>query len=791
MTRITKKIKLLFILLIGCFYMQAQENVVKFVEDKFIHSQTNIPFEKIFVHTDKDFYLAGEILWFKLYYADGNMNKPLDLSKVAYLDIVDKDQKSVLQSKVGLNEGSGNGSLYLPVTLNSGVYKLRAYTNWMKNFGAGFYFEKNLTIVNSLKTLDAPEPPSRNYDIQFFPEGGNLVEGLQSKVAFRVVDQSGKGIDFNAVLVANNDDTITRFQPLKFGIGHFNFTPVAGNSYKVIINFIDTVVTRTLPQAYPKGYVMNVTNTSASQLKVSVSTNIQTYNTVYLFVHTRQMIKIEEQAPVINGKAEFIIDKNKLGEGISHLTIFNSEKQPVCERLYFMRPTQKLNIQSAVENQEYSPREKIDISVNTVDESGKPVAADMSVSVFKTDSPGQINDDNISSYFWLTSDLKGKIESPGYYLSAKGDEADEAIDNLMLTHGWRRFTWQNIFQPAQQVFNFLPEWRGHIITAKITDTRTGLPAANKLVYLSVPGPRVQLYGSESDTEGNIRFYTKDFYGPNEIVLQTDSRTDTTYHIDISNPFSNEFSGKLFPSFELPGKIKEPLMDESIGVQVQNSFTGEKLKQFYAPEIDSNAFFVKPDNQYMLDDYTRFSTMEEVLREYVFEVAVRRSKENFRLIMGDGDHKIFMNDPFTLFNGVPVFETNKIMQYDPLKVKKIELIKRKYFYGPMTFNGIVNFITYHPEPSMVSDSHSMVQDYEGLQYHREFYSPVYETQEQVSSRLPDFRNVLYWSPDVKTDTQGKTKISFYSSDRKGKYLVVLQGMNTEGKIGEQTLSFEVK
>ncbi|MBK5272747.1 MAG: hypothetical protein JJE22_17240, partial [Bacteroidia bacterium] len=90
-----------------------------------------------------------------------------------------------------------------------------------------------------------------------------------------------------------------------------------------------------------------------------------------------------------------------------------------------------------------------------------------------------------------------------------------------------------------------------------------------------------------------------------------------------------------------------------------------------------------------------------------------------------------------------------------------------------------------------DAHSIVLDYEGLQYQREFYSPVYETQEQITSRIPDFRNVLYWSPDVKTNAQGKTEINFYTSDKKGKYVVVLQGMNAEGKVGEQVFSFEVK
>jgi hypothetical protein len=783
-----KKIKLLLILLASYGCMHAQEDVMKTMEDQF--NQQKILTEKIFVHTDKNFYLAGEILWFKLYYVDGDFHRPIDVSKVAYIEILDKNQEPVLQSKVALNEGSADGSLYLPVSLNSGIYRLRAYTNWMKNFSADYYFEKPVTIVNSLKSPDIQSTQNRDFDIQFFPEGGNLVQGIESKIAFRVTDQTGKGIQFKGAVIDGNNDTVARFQPLKFGMGNFNFTPETGKACKAIIRLTDTTITRQLPTAYDQGYIINADNINGTQLHLKVRTNIKSANTVYLVVHTKQAIKISAKGTLINGTTEFTIDKNNLEEGISYIIIFNGDKQPVSERLIFIQPRQKLIIQPTINQQEFSSRKKVSIAISSGDESGKSSPADMSVSVYKMDSLQLIETGNITNYFWLTSDLKGNIESPDYYFSGKSTEIDEATDNLMLTHGWRRFTWQNILQ-SKPVFNFIPEWKGHIITGKVTDIKTGLPAANVITYLSVPGNRVQLYGSESDAEGNIRFYTKDFYGPNEIVLQTDSRINTIYKLEINSPFSDKFSSKPLSLFDLPDNMKDPLVDYSIGVQVQNSFTGEKLKRFYAYGVDSSAFFGPPDNQYNLDDYTRFSTMEEVLREYVYEVDVRRQKENFRLTMTDGDNKIYMDDPFILFNGVPVFDPDKIMRYDPLKVKKLEIIKRKYFYGPLILNGIASFITYHPDPSMLSDAYSMVMDYEGLQYQREFYSPVYETQEQFSSRLPDFRTVLYWSPEVKTDPAGKVEINFYTSDRKGKYMVVFQGINADGKVGQQSLPFEVK
>ena len=747
--------------------------------------------EKIFTHTDKNFYLASEIVWFKIYVVNAENNKPIDASKVAYVEILDKNQKPVLQTKISLNEGRGNGSLYLPVSFNSGIYKLRAYTNWMKNFGADYYFEKPITIVNTLKNLNVQSVPPRGYDVQFFPEGGNLVEGIESRVAFKIVDQSGKGIECKGFLVSNNNDTITRFQPLKFGLGDFSFTPASGNTYKAIIKLGDTTITRELPKAMEHGYVLQVDTLNGSRLRISVATNIKTATTVYLFVHTRQIPKVTAEAVLKNGAAEFIIDKNKLGEGISHITVFNSENLPVCERLFFMHPSEKLIIQPTVDGQQFGPRKKLRIAVVSMDELRKTVPADLSVSVYRVDSLQQMQGEAIDNYLWLTSDLKGYIESPDYYFSEKSPEVDKAIDNLMLTHGWRRFTWQNILQHTKPEYSFIPEYKGHIIYGRITDIKTGVPAANEVVYLSIPGSKVRLYDAKSDAEGNVLFYTKDLYGANEVVLQADNNMDNKYKLEIISSFANNFSPANLPTFSLSENMKSLLSDYNIGAQVQNNFAGEKLKQFYTPVIDSSAFFGEPDNQYMLDNYTRFTTMEEVLREYVYEVLVRRQKENFRFMVSDIDNKILLDDPLTLINGVPVFDPNKIIKYDPLKVKKIEVVKRKYFYGPSIFNGIVNFITYYPDPSMIADLNPVIMEYEGLQYDREFYSPVYENQEQVSSSLPDFRNVLYWSPDIQTDLQGKAEINFYTSDLKGKYIVILQGMSGDGKAGKRSISFEVK
>ena len=746
--------------------------------------------EKIFTHTDKDIYLPGEIIWFKLYVVNAEDNKPVDLSKLSYVEILNADQKPVLQTKVALDKGIGNGSLYLPVALSSGVYTLRAYTNWMKNFSADYYFEKPITVVNTLKALNAQQAQQHSYDVQFFPEGGNLVQNVQSRVGFKIVNHKGMGINCTGFLVRNNSDTITKFQPLKFGIGNFIFTPEAGNSYKAVIQLADSTIIKELPKALNEGYVLKVNNSNESRLEFSVSSNSRFPDFVYVFVHTRGHLEIAEKIFLKNGTVEFPIEKNNLEEGISHITVFNKDMLPVCERLFFIQPKQKIIIHPAINGDQYVSRKQVKINVKSSDEFGQAIPADLSIAVYRVDSFDESQTCTIENYFWLSSELKGRIESPGYYFSENDIERDKAMDNLMLTHGWSRFTWQDVLQHTKPVRTFLPEYQGHIIYGKVTDKITRLPSPGILTYLSVPGSRIQLYGAISDSDGIVRFYTKDIYGPNELVLQTENGNNG-YDVEITNSFSDKHSQTALPLFDLPKNMKNLLTDYSTGMQIQNNYIGDKLRKLYIPSVDSSAFFGNPDKVYKLDDYTRFSTMEEVLREYVYEIFVRRQKEHFNLVMSDADNKIFLDNPLTLFNGVPVFDPNKIMKYDPLKVREIDIVKHKYFFGPLTMNGIANFITYEPDPSMLSELNAVILEYDGMQYQREFYSPVYETGEQIFTHMPDFRNVLYWSPSIYTDAQGSAEINFFTSDMKGKYVMVLQGINTNGRVGVKTLSFEVK
>ncbi|HNP23996.1 MAG TPA: hypothetical protein PKM63_12205 [Panacibacter sp.] len=766
----------------------AQDQAKELAASFDIYQQQNLK-EKIFVHTDKNYYLAGEAIWFKLYVTDAGHNRPLDFSKVAYVEILDTANKAVLQAKVALQHAGGSGSFLVPLNINSGNYTFRAYTNWMKNAGADYFFQKNISIVNTQKSVTTdPVAVPVKYDVQFFPEGGNLVEGLQSKVAFKGSNQYGEGIAFSGALL-DNDDTLVRFQPAHAGMGNFLFTPQHNHNYKAVIRFASGgFIVKSIPELYNAGYVMQVTD-AGNELKISVKGKNTSSSNLFLLVHNEGGISYARSMSFKNDDASFTVDKSTLADGVSQISVFDEAKQPVCERLYFKKPAHSLQLALSADKNSYTKRSKVNLQLQLPGMAGAADSADLSVSVYRIDSLQQVDGDNIETSFMLTSSVKGYVEDPAYYF---GDNAASAADDLMLTQGWRRFNWEAAQNYTPPAFRFAPELNGHIITGSVVNSQNGKRQPYIESFLSVPGTRLQFYPSTSDTMGNVKYEMKDFYGSTEISVQAGTQFDSIYRVEINNPFFEHYTGAKVPHFELPVAAANTLRERSVGMQVQQIYSGGKLKQLYMPEIDTSTFYLQPSKTYLLDDYTRFQTLEEVLREYVAMVNVTRREGRYHFpVFNSATKQYFEVDPINLVDGVPVFNLNKLMAMDPLLIRKLEVINQRYIYGGSSFNGILNWTTYKGDLGNLSiDPSTVLLDYEALQLQREFYTPAYDSEEKRNSHLPDFRNVLYWSPNIKASNSSNQPISFYSSDLPGKYAVQVQGLSATGNCGSKVIFINV-
>ena len=752
--------------------------------------------EKIYVHVDQDVYLTGETIWLKMYLINATTHKPTDISKVVYVEVVDQFKHVVLQAKIPMRDGFGSGSLFIPASIDAGYYSVRAYTNWMKNSGPDFFFHKQVTIVNTFRKLQLEKnQPAVRPGLQFFPEGGNLVNGIRSKIAFKITNLRSLISAASCVVVSDQGDTLSTNRPDAMGIGSFYFTPQEGKEYKAVLrDSLGQQYTFRLPQGTATGFVLSVIDSTAEQIAVKITSAGQEnlYQPVFLVAHARNMISHASVQNLKAGSSVALIPKKGLHEGITHITLFDNAMQPVCERLYFSPIARSLSIESQVSQREFGMRRKVSLDILAKDGKSNPVSANLSLAVYLADSIQLKDNHNMLNYIWLGSDLADVPELPADFLKDITREKQAILDNIMLTNGWRRFKWSSIVKDPPPVMTFIPEYRGHVINGKVTNPQ-GRAVRGVVTYLSAPGLNIQIYGSSSDALGDIKFEMKDFSGPRRIVVQTNYTKDSTSQIEILSPFSDKFATQKYPPFMLSKKLERQLTSRSVALQVQDIFYQDKGAISRGINVDTTAFYGKADATYYLDDYTRFPVMEEVMREYVPGVMVRKRKDGFHFFNIDVINKgLFDEDPFIMLDGIPIFDADKIMAFDPRKVKKLEVITRRYYTGVLSLPGVVSYTTYAGDlGGFELDPKSLVIDYEGLQLKREFYAPQYETTKQRESRLPDQRTLLYWAPAVVTGANGKQHLEFFTSDLTGNYHIVIEGITAHGAAGSGTATFVVR
>lgn len=735
--------------------------------------------EKVYLHLDRPAYLVGETIWFRMWVTDESL-VPADLSKIGYLEVIGSENQAVIQAKVSLKNGRGEGAVLIPADLPSGNYLVRGYTAWMKNFSEAHFFETTLCLVNPFSPLPPPLPVQAAErsapDLQFFPEGGSALAGVENKIAFKAQGADGRGVNFTGRLLDQDGRAVAEFRPLMHGIGHFLFSPEKGRTYQAEITD-EKGLRHTFPFDVIKsdGYAVRLTE-KGKELVIDVSSanRAGAGGTLHL-LHYNGSKSTGLMARTEGGTARFSLPGSKLKPGVNVLVVFDQDLKPVAERLYFNFPDTKASAEVAPDKAGFKKREKIALNFKTSQLSD---TLEASVSVFLTDSLPQPAQPGIDSYLLLTSELKGIVENPDYYFAKGNGDTREALDNVMLTHGWRRYKTEQLLSNKLNP-EFLPEIRGHIITGKITSA-DNLPLSLRPVFAAYPSAKIAPWAGMTDQKGRFILEARNFTGSKELVFQTNYRMDSTCRISVDSPFAPVMNAaaKLTP-LGLTNGMKEDILKRSINMQVVNSYFPQK--QAVLP-TDSIPFYGKPDFRYYLDDYTRFPTMEEILSEYVPAVNIRlRKGKYYTRVVETGVHtQLFTEDPLLLMDGIPVFDTDRIIHFDPLKVQRADVVNRMYYLGPLTFAGIVSYSTYtHDLAGFEVDPRALILAYDGTLEHRDFYAPRYDKNLKNSHRLPDLRNLMYWSPSVRIVPGQETILDFYTSDQPGRYKIVVQGLSSKG------------
>jgi hypothetical protein len=356
---------------------------------------------------------------------------------------------------------------------------------------------------------------------------------------------------------------------------------------------------------------------------------------------------------------------------------------------------------------------------------------------------------------------------------------------------WRQETEMQRQQLHPLSDKYPAEYEGHIIHAKLMDESTGKVAPYDeaaMPYLSFPGENIRLFAGKTGEDGSVLFFTKKINGGKEVVTSLSGENADKYRVDVESPFILDHEKKLLPLLALDDN-RDKLLQRSMSVQVLYSYMNDSLNRF---ESVDNLFRHSPDRLYIMDEYTKFATMQEVITEFISFVRFRTLYGQRYLSTFREDIGYSLGNTLVLLDGIPIFNHEIIFKYSPLNIEKIEIYFDRYVYGGKWYDGIIHFVTRNRNyPDLKPDPSTRFFSYEGTQSRRVFYSPVYGTEADRSSRLPDFRHTLYWNPDIKTQNENSVSVSFYTSDLMGEYQVVVEGLTDDGKPVYATSGFIVE
>lgn len=797
------------------------------------------PQEKVYLHTDKPHYTSGETIWFKAYLVEGQFNRPEAPSNIVHVDLVDPSDNVIANRNIRIENGSGAGDFVLAEDLPEGEYLLRAYTNYMRNFDDAYFYKRAIDIYypyqnEAAKADDKSSEEDaipNNFSAQFFPEGGNLVEGLSSTVAVKTLNSDGIGIDVDGKILDQNDQQVALFKSLKFGMGFFSFTPEPGKKYTAEVTYQGLTRAFPLPEALPQGYVLKIDTRKEGLVKIRTQTNIPGgMDDAFVIGQIRGNIFGVLQGKKGSDAFEGELSTTELPDGVAQFTLFNGQGTPVCERLVFINnPGNEVHCSIRPSKATYENREEVEIELELTDAEGNSVEGDLSMTV--TDEASVFlpeYGEDIRTYLLLNSDLRGHIENPGFYFEDHSAGRRLVLDLLMMTQGWRRFNWPEIIEGQFPRINY-PLEQGFTLEGKITKLNNNNKSVAADVYISTMGSEFVMDQVKTEEDGEFLFLGLNFPDTTDIIIQANQQQDDDNDkkkkrradIDQLGPDGkrnvdillapwrpHEVSREGIFSYDRPEEatLANLLEDKRRMNVIDSSYAQWSIdldavvvkarRKEVSPELKlANATYREPDHRMILDSVSYASTASDIfqlIRGRYPGVRVQGTFPNeiitMRGVSGAGAEAL------VLLDGIPL-DAETVSTINPNDIAIIDILKgaSAAIYGMRGINGVVALYSRQGAglPPASSPSIGIINmKHPGYYKAREFYAPSYDKKREEHVK-PDYRTTLFWTPKLETGKNGKAKTSFYTSDQSSTYRIVVEGITSDGRPVKATSRINIK
>lgn len=796
-------------------------------------------FEKVYLHTDRQQYAPGDDVWFQAYLVNGQNHFLTQNSTTLYVDLLTGRGEVLATETIRLQGGTGNGDFQLSSALPKGCYRLRAYTSWMLNFGKAFVFEKWIDVSDKEGKPTSLSLSDCKVDLQFFPEGGTLVENVPSRVAFKAVSSWGKSCEVQGAVVTPAGDTVVTFQSTHLGMGSFAFLPKEGETYRAVARSGRYSFTCPFPKPADKGFVMRVRDTDTANFTVEVASNQATVDADggYDFLLTgnnRGKRFFTTQVTLTDTVISTSIPKNLFPEGISSLTLYSERMQPCAERLLYTEPRSTYQMAITTDHAAYKTRDSIRVTLK-VTNNEQPVRALLSVSAVRGSSPASPG--NLLSYLWLESEVKGTIEQAANYFDTTNTQRKQQMDLLLQTQGWRAFVWQRLADTSIVIRHSMEQ--GLNLAGKVREQLTDKPYANATVSLTVLGANKNSFlSAHTDSAGRFYFQGLDFYGKKKITVESknaDGKNAGWVLFDTAQVLKLPAYRASLP--QLP--VGEPTLQTALLEREMNSgrkfsissdtLLLEELK-IKAPrstaeqqEAASSLYGIAEHDFTLTDDDRSYGELTAFIMSKV-KYTTNMAPDNCsnpltHILIGplpDPDTKYFrpilvLNDrqlTYEQYRDSTTFHDNNgdcVDDGDEEREAELYAIPLKYIDRIMVFRRIANvsigglgipcgyyvISVYttpeyrHPEKEIL---HRQSIQMAGYHLTRTFYAPQYDTERGPRK---DERTTLYWAPNLQTNAKGELSLRYFNSDRQGIMRIDVQGLGQNGEIISATTSYMVK
>lgn len=866
--------------------------------------------EKIYTQTDRSLYFPGETVWFKSYITNSR-GKVSNISEYMNSQLISPKGVVVKELKLIVSQGFAYGDFDLDENWVGGRYKLRMFTNWMRNFGEESFFEKEIIVqkiispkllmtlefdkesygpdnevVAHFEVKDLDNTPLSNQkiqlnvqiggenrttkyfetnnngkhdirfklpkdlnttdvlfnvlvpynksnesisrsvpvtlnriDLQFFPESGNAIIGLDNQIAFKAVNEFGKPADISGEIINERGEIKAHFKSFHDGMGSVIFRAKSNQYFARITSPFKSDSLISLPKIQSEGTTFTIKENSDSYtLNIFSNTESQ----LILTFSTAQSEVFKKRIFLKNEKTVMDVLKKALPTGIIKISLSNPQsKHILAERLLFSNPQNQLKIAVTLDKKQYKTREKVLVKLKTTDLNDHPIPANLSVSVADNKLVSFANDkqDNILSYLLMSSELHGKIYKPSFYFDPEEEKAKKARDFLMLTNGWRKYIEQPItFENAR----FKADMKG-IQSGKIVDKNDKGITSHLLLFDQESN---EVFKFNTDDEGNFSFKVNNMSNMVLVAYRDDAKAvkiirETFIQSSVNNTIENEPVGEKNPV--IAPNVKKPLQNNikeevksTARAAVKLSDDSESLDEVVVVGYGvqrrrslSGAVVTVVDNNSISN--LQVDNLGQLLQGRVAGVQVANSSNlygNRSPILVRGSGSIRGNaQPLIIIDGVPFdlndADRNVLQNIDPSNIDKVHVLKgaaASALYGSNGVNGVIivatknklnyqfygtktikkrKFKKYAFETFQVKSPKTYVA--------KQFYAPQYESK-RVPEERTDFRNTIYWNPVIQTDENGEASFEYYNSDAISSFVLTAEGVGYNGLIGRGKIKY---